>query len=307
MILYKCDRCEKEFNQKCNFINHKNRKFPCKILTANNRKKTANNRTQKEHNSPNSSIKQPQIHKQNIKCQYCNKLFKRKYNLKIHLDTRCRIKQQIDTEKRDIFNELLVEVQELKKSNQEIKDENQKLRKKINKLKKDNGKITYNNNGTVNNVTYNTIKLVAFGKENRRELDRADIIKSLQGYATEVQLTKLLHFNDKLPEYHNVYINNMKDKYAMVYDGEKWILKLKTNVIEDIYDTNKEYVEENINDFITSLNQSRINALKRWLDTDDSSEKIKKIKEEIKMLLYNEKNTVTKQIALEDMPTMIAV
>ena len=122
-----------------------------------------------------------------------------------------------------------------------------------------------------------------------------DIIKALQGFATEVELTKLIHFNDKHPEYHNVYINNLRSNHIMVYDGE-WRLKLCKDIIEDIYDTNKEYVEENLEKFIKSLDTAKINSLNRWLNTPETSSKIKKIKDEIKLLLYNKKDTVTKQI-----------
>lgn len=294
MVVYKCDRCDKTFDRKSNYSTHINRKNLCKITTQNDHKITANNRKKNEHIKTNLSCDQPQVCRIAIKCQYCNKVFKRNYNLKIHLESRCKIKTQINNEKQDIFKTLLQEMNQLKK-------ENKKLKMKINKL--ETSHITFNVKNTHNgNITYNT--LVAYGKENKRQFDKEDILNAIRGFGTEVELTKLIHFNDNFPEYHNVYINNIKDKYAMIYDGTRWILRTKDNVIEDIYDTNKDFVDERMDDFIESLDESRINALKRWLDTDDSSEKIKKIKEDIKLLLYNEKEKVIKHIDVNTIPVI---
>jgi hypothetical protein len=81
----------------------------------------------------------------------------------------------------------------------------------------------------------------------------------------------------------------MKDKYGMKYDGKSWILITKKQLIDDIYDDKKNYIEENLNDFIDSLSTSRINALRRWLNTDENDKKILDIKERIKLYLYNNK------------------
>ena len=31
---------------------------------------------------------------------------------------------------------------------------------------------------------------------------------------------KYIHFNDKKPQYKNIFITNLKDKYAYVFDGD---------------------------------------------------------------------------------------
>jgi hypothetical protein len=82
----------------------------------------------------------------------------------------------------------------------------------------------------------------------------------------------------------------MKDKYAMMYDGKQWTLTTKEDLISKIYDDKKSYIEENLEEFVKSLPISRKRALDRWLDTDDDDEKVKTIKENIKLLLYNLKN-----------------
>ena len=42
-------------------------------------------------------------------------------------------------------------------------------------------------------------------------------------------------------------------------------------------------------DFIDNLSDSKQRALERWLDTKENDPKIKRIKEEIKLMLYNKK------------------
>jgi len=65
----------------------------------------------------------------------------------------------------------------------------------------------------------------------------------------------------------------------MIFDGIDWTLTIKEDTINLIY-------EENLDDFLDSLSTTRIRALERWLDTDDDD----RIKEQIKLLLYNNRN-----------------
>jgi hypothetical protein len=62
-------------------------------------------------------------------------------------------------------------------------------------------------------------------------------------------------------------------------------------LINQIYEDKKNYIEENFDEFIGSLPLSR-KALERRLDTDVDDEKIKHIKENIKLLLYNSRKMV---------------
>ena len=82
----------------------------------------------------------------------------------------------------------------------------------------------------------------------------------------------------------------MKDKYAMMYDGNNWNLTTKTELVDKLYNGNRSYVEENLDDFCASLHPSQRNALDRWLNTDDDDSKIKDVKERIKLMLYNKRN-----------------
>ena len=143
-------------------------------------------------------------------------------------------------------------------------------------------------NGDVNNTMNVTVNVVAFGKEDMTRIDKSDILKALKcGFDSTVELTRITHFNPKYPEYHNIYFASMKNKYAMVYDGYEWSLAMKEEVIDKMYDTKRNYIEENMDDFLDSLTKRQIEALNRWLAVDDDNDYIKKVKNDLKLMFYN--------------------
>lgn len=75
-----------------------------------------------------------------------------------------------------------------------------------------------------------------------------------------------------------------------MYDGNEWSLTRKEKLIDKLYENKKNYIENNMDEFIDLLSQNQIKALENWLETDDDHDKIKEIKEMIKLLLYNKRN-----------------
>jgi hypothetical protein len=123
---------------------------------------------------------------------------------------------------------------------------------------------TTNNTQNINNGIVTHVNLIGYGKEDLSKIDKKEILKAIQfGYDSTIKLTETMHFNPKHPEYHNIYITNIKDKYAMMFDGKDWNLTMKDKLINKIYDDKKNYIEENIDEFIDSLSASRKKALER--------------------------------------------
>jgi uncharacterized Zn-finger protein len=216
-------------------------------------------------------------------CKYCDKGFTTDNSMYRHMKHSCKIKKKEDA-KRDIILERLIKLEE---ENKELKEEMKKM-KQVNNIT--NNKI---NNGTINNGTINNIVLIGHGKEDLSKIDNKDILKCLKkGFYSTIHLTETVHFNPKYPEYHNVYISNIKDKYAMMYDGKEWSLTRKTELIDRLYEDKKNYIEDNMEYFLETLTRSQIRALERWLNTDDEHDKIKEVKDKIKLLLYNKREVV---------------
>ncbi|VBB19028.1 hypothetical protein YASMINEVIRUS_1560 [Yasminevirus sp. GU-2018] len=275
MSLYECNECQSTFKRKENLEYHlKNNVCTGKIHD-----------TDVDDND-----------KKKFLCKYCNKGFTSSTNMYRHVNHACKVKKRSDEEKTQIYERLLKleeKLEEERKKNNALEKKVVSLEKTVKKTKGAKTIINNTNSNNTNNGIVANINLIGYGKEDISKIDRKELIKILQhGFNSTIKLTEAVHFNPKHPEYHNVYITNMKDKYAMMFDGKDWTLTTKDDLISKIYDDKKNYIEENMDEFIDSLTVSRKNALDRWLATDDEDEKITQIKNEIKMLLYNKRNVV---------------
>jgi hypothetical protein len=97
-------------------------------------------------------------------------------------------------------------------------------------------------------------------------------------------LIEKIHFNPTKPENMNVYISNLKDKYMMIYDGT-WKTEQKTVLNKIYYD--KEYIirEWLENDKYPEIKQKFM----KYLNQIENDETLNEMKEEIKLMVYNQK------------------
>jgi len=235
----------------------------------------------------------------NYNCKLCAKGFTTETSMYRHMRKSCKTKKKEETLKNEIYNTLIKNVKEEMEEKLKIQEkEINELTKKIITLESKETKkciITKGNNNTINTGTVhnttNNIVIVGHGKEDMSKIDSADILKVLKnGYNSTIHLTETVHFNPKYPEFQNVYISNMKDKYAMMYDGKKWMLITKEALIDKIYNNKRNFIEENLDKFVESLPKQYVKSLNRWLDTDEEDPRITQIKSDIKLLLYNSRD-----------------
>jgi len=147
----------------------------------------------------------------------------------------------------------------------------------------------------IDNSINQTIVVVGYGNEDMSKIDKEKILDCLkQGFHSAVRLTDVVHFDPDKPENHNVYVSNLKNKYAMVFRNGSWQAITKIELINKIYNDKKNYVENNMETFYNKMSVSQKNSFHRWLHTDDEHPKIKEIKEEIRLLLFNRKELVNK-------------
>jgi hypothetical protein len=143
----------------------------------------------------------------------------------------------------------------------------------------------------VNNVVNNKVTIVGYGKEDTSKIDEKYIMSGFKnGYFSPIKLTEAIHFNPKYPEFNNIYIASMKDKYAMCFDGKRWELIDKDELIEKIYEDKKNFIEENLEEYTDKLTNHQKESLDRWLNTNENHEKIKEVKNKLKLLLYNRRD-----------------
>ena len=279
MVFYKCEKCNKEFNQKCNYISHINKKNSC--VNTNEDK--------------NIII---------YKCEKCNKEFNRKSNYINHINRKFSC-NGIDLEN----NELLLKIKELESKlltietektffqNEivKIKEENIKINELYNNLLdkfiKNNNNIITNNTNNTNNINNNIINitLTNFGNEKYTKLTNDEQIRILKSNKQCVSnLIKFLHINDRLPEYKNICVKNLRGKGGYLYEGNKWLhcnfenllmilFKNKINDLEKILNCNEGLLNYN-NNYIQNLIENY---------TDDMDTFIKNNKDNIINMLYN--------------------
>ena len=104
-----------------------------------------------------------------------------------------------------------------------------------------------------------------------------------------------IHFNPEKPENMNIYISNIKDKYLMIYENDKWILKSK-NVLDQMYEDKELMIEEWIQE---TRDPEMSKFYNRYLDLKKDEKTIEMIQEEIKLFLFNQKELVTSQKMIE--------
>ncbi len=305
MPIHQCQRCDKIFGQKGHLNNHLNKKNICKqkiiepILPI-----------ELPILPPNQLSVTKKIHT----CNHCNKSFPRSDRLTRHIKQNCKVVKQENKNKQDIFEKLLQKDIEDNKLRNEKDIEDNKLRNEIHNLKSEldtlknemkkmqpinnttNNILTNNtNNGIINNTN---IIMVAYGKEDLSKIDTKILLNACKrGYNTIPQMIESIHFNPNYPEFNNVYIPDTKNKHAMVYDKDNWILKNKDEIVSDMYDSKKDYIMENIEEINKSLNNGQQKTLKKWLDSDKNKDdnvndkkSIEYVYDALKLLLYNSRH-----------------
>ena len=79
---------------------------------------------------------------------------------------------------------------------------------------------------------------------------------------------KMIHFNDDKPEFKNIYayITNLKDQYAYIFDGSKFIAVLKSDILEELVDNHIENIEYSADEYKEKLQPKTIEVLDKFVD-----------------------------------------
>ena len=269
MVLYECLRCGYIGKQKCHLIQHLHRKNICNPILENISieyvKKYYNFEnnliitqkqpkiTQKQpkitnlgqpkitQKQPKITQKQPKITQNNpksYKCNFCNKLFNRKWHLSRHLNS-CKTKQESELmilNKDEKIKKMQLEIEELKK--------------------KGHTSIT-------NNTVNNTININNYGDENLNHLRTKDFANLLNGiYGAVPKLIEKIHFDPEHPENQNIKYTNKKMPYLSVLKNNKWQLVNKKQELLDLIDNKCYLLKEK---YYNILEKNKYNITKEQL------------------------------------------
>ena len=88
----------------------------------------------------------------------------------------------------------------------------------------------------------------------------------------------------------------MKNSYVMIWDGKKWNIKDRTEIIDDMIEDNTNILEDKIDDWVDKGKEYPLIMKKfnRYLEKREKDAVLNKIKQEIKFILFNNRGIILK-------------
>ena len=303
MIL--CKKCNKEFKTKFLLDRHIKRKIPCVsdknlILKYDEQIQELNNKSINLLSASLVSMTQ---------CKFCEKYFSRKGNLQRHINSSCINKKEIENKLEELcYDKINIEKKYNKENINKLYNEINIQKNEIDLLKKTLETLINkqcNNNVTIqqiinnNNVTNNNnlfVNLNSFGKENISHITEKDYNKYLTGFFPGfIKFIEKIHFDDKMPENHNIFVTNLKSKYMYIYDEDKWISKEKDDIIDNIIRKNYNLLDGKCEEYENKeINENIINKFRQFQKNYIDEESQKNTKKDVLLLLYNNRDKVEK-------------
>ena len=300
---YTCPRCGFTNNIKTKYIYHLNRKNICKpLISKTNLQKEyiKYGINEKIKMNPKESLTESKIGFMNPNeskrihfCKYCEKIYSTNSNLCKHYKI-CKEKKK--TDEASYHMEELVKL--LNEKNDKISKYDLELdqkNKQINELIKKAGI----NIGTQNiqNIQQN-IKILAYDNTDLSHLTNSDYLKCLKRSNFCIpHLIEKIHFNPEKPENHNIYISNLKNNYVMIYNGEKWMINDRDESIQNLIDDKESIIEQKLEEWIENGKNypDIMKKFNRYLEKKENDTVLNKIKNEIKLMLFNNRDIVSKK------------
>jgi len=215
------------------------------------------------------------------KCKYCDSSYRHKSSLSKHIKYTCTKNKDEDlTELVRLLN-LQLETQK-QEFNEKIESQSKKIETQSKQIEKLMDKLDIQVSFTTNIQTINLLAYRASDTSHLTDQDYRSCLKKVN-HCVKHMIEKV-HFNPSKPENMNIYISNIKDKYIMVYDGTNWNLANKKDEIDRLYEEKEMMLEE----WLESNPEKELkDKFMRYLNNKESDECLNRIKEEIKLMLYN--------------------
>jgi hypothetical protein len=258
---YNCEFCNKKFTTRQNLWKHTH-KFHIDELN-------------KKHSVDDEKITSTNEHTNNelldkkskeIICEYCGHEFARKYNLKNHyLICKKKLNDQPN---------LLKKIEDLSNELTQIKKQMGNQPNKITNIGKQNNNNVSNGNIVNGNIIHNTF--IKFGKlEYEKIFTEADICRILNNRMLSLEEgIKSVHFNPKKPEYGNIFITNMRDDLAYIFDGKHFISVSKNEMLNELVGIHIDEINLSFEKLKDKINTSYVKRLEVFLEmlNDDDKE-----------------------------------
>jgi hypothetical protein len=214
-----------------------------------------------------------------FKCKYCEQCYRHKSSLSKHIKYSCT--KNKDEDLKELVRLMNIQMEQQKQ------DYTNKIETQAKQIEKLMGKLEISGSfNTTNNV--NNINLLSYRETDLSHLTDQDYrycIKKVN-HCVKSMIEKV-HFNPSKPENMNIYISNLKEKYIMVYDGVNWNVANRKDELDRLYEEKEMMLEEWLD---STPDEELKKKFMRYLENKDNDECLNRIKEEIKLMLYNKQN-----------------
>jgi hypothetical protein len=281
---YLCELCDFSTHLKSNYTCHlsskKHIRFSLTKPTMDpNHLKVNTESTESQQSVIPKSTSIVEIVSHEFACKYCTQKFKFKQSMYRHIKYTCKKNKDEDLKELVRLMNIQIEQQKL-----ELQTQSKKIDTQSKQIEKLMGKLEIHGSfNTTNNIQ--TINLLAYRETDVSHLTDQDYRSCIKrvNYCVKNMIEKV-HFNPSKPENMNIYISNIKDKYIMVYDGSNWNLANKKEEIDRLYEEKEMMLEE----WLESNPEKELkDKFMRYLNNKESDECLNRVKEEIKLMLYN--------------------
>lgn len=232
----------------------------------------------------------------NYKCNNCNKSYK-------HFQSRWRHEKTCEN---IIENKENIEIKEMKEQMNKCENEIVELKNLLQKALKMHPKTLNkinNNGGIINNGTMN-VQIVQLGHENLHEvLTTKQKLNILNRQAMSINdLVELINVSPEYKKYRNVCITNLQSSFGFKYSEKekKFIAVNKNELLDDLIDNRIYDIEKFYNEIELKMSADKALKIKKFIDRILNEPELKNLKkEEIKLILYNNKDKINKDNEIE--------
>ena len=271
---YNCDCCHFTTLLKSNYTNH--------MLT----KKHIRNSQIVSPKLAQISFPLAQISPMVYPCKYCDQPFKHKSSLSKHIKYSCTKNKTEDLTELVRLMNLQIETQRNEFQNV-IKTQSRQIENQSRQIEKLMGKLEIN--GSFNTTNIQNIQLLNYKDTDVSHLTDEDYRRCIKKVCFCVMnLIEKVHYNPDKPENMNIYISNMKDKYMMVYEDGKWLLKNKKE-INHLYEEKEMMLEQWIEE---NKDPEMDKFFSRYLDLKKDNSTMQLIQDELKLMMFNQKDKI---------------
>jgi len=284
---YTCDCCnyftKKKYNYDKHILSNKHVLMESKSKVSLSKSKVS---LSKSKVSPENPINVLDISDNKIiSCKYCGQQYKHKQSVTKHIKYSCTKNKTEDlTELVRLLNlQLEYKDKQLEHKDKQLETQTKQIEKLIGKLE-----INYSQtNNIINNIV--NVNLLKYDDTDVSHLTDTDYIKCVNKITNCVKaMIEKIHFDPEKPENMNMYIPSLKEKYIMMYKDNKWILT-SNKELETVYG-DKEYLIESWID--KKKDDKIVQKYSKYLKIKDKENELKNIYDEIKLMMYNNKDVV---------------